>query len=103
MPTRLRFRLVPSLLPVFCLALALRAQGGGITGQDIIPECPAWVHHAVVYQIYPQTFYDSNGVLQSAFQKDMTIIRGIMEHDFQMRHQASIAVNQFVTWAPATS
>jgi HK97 family phage major capsid protein len=47
------------------------------------------------------TFYDTNGVLQSAFQKDLTIIRGIMEHDFQMRHQASIAVNQLVTWSPA--
>jgi maltose alpha-D-glucosyltransferase/alpha-amylase len=32
-----------------------------ITGRDIIPPEPAWVHHAVVYQIYPQTFYDSNG------------------------------------------
>ena len=41
--------------------MALRAPGSEITGQDIIPECPAWVHHAVVYQIYPQTFYDSNG------------------------------------------
>jgi maltose alpha-D-glucosyltransferase/alpha-amylase len=41
--------------------MALRAHGSEITGQDIIPECPAWVHHAVVYQIYPQTFYDSNG------------------------------------------
>jgi len=30
-------------------------------GTDIIPDCPLWVHHAVVYQIYPQTFYDSNG------------------------------------------
>jgi len=61
MPNRLRSLLVPSLLPVVCLAMALRAHGSEITGQDIIPECPAWVHHAVVYQIYPQTFYDSNG------------------------------------------
>jgi glycosidase len=61
MPTRLRSRLVLSLLPAFCLAMAVRAQGSEITGQDIIPECPAWVHHAVVYQIYPQTFCDSNG------------------------------------------
>jgi maltose alpha-D-glucosyltransferase/alpha-amylase len=37
------------------------AQDGTITGKDIIPGCPEWVHHAVVYQIYPQTFYDSNG------------------------------------------
>jgi maltose alpha-D-glucosyltransferase/alpha-amylase len=37
------------------------AQDVKITGQDIIPDSPEWVHHAVVYQIYPQTFYDSNG------------------------------------------
>lgn len=24
------------------------------------PNCPAWVHNAVFYEIYPQTFYDSN-------------------------------------------
>jgi len=28
---------------------------------DAIPACPSWVHHAVVYQIYPQSFYDANG------------------------------------------
>ena len=49
------------------------------------------------------TFYDTTGTLQSAFQKDMTLIRAIAEHDFQMRHNASIAVNQFVTWTPAIS
>ena len=48
-------------------------------------------------------FYDSNGVLQSAFQKDLTLVRAIAEHDFQMRHNASIAVDQFVTWTPAIS
>ena len=39
----------------------LRAEDGSITGQDLIPDCPSWVHHAVVYQIYPQTFCDSDG------------------------------------------
>ena len=43
------------------LALPLGAQAPEITGRDIIPDCPSWVHHAVVYQIYPQSFYDSNG------------------------------------------
>ncbi len=42
-------------------AVAARAGSGAITGRDVIPECPAWVHHAVIYQIYPQTFYDSDG------------------------------------------
>jgi glycosidase len=32
-----------------------------ITGDYIIPDCPEWLHNAVFYQIYPQTFYDSNG------------------------------------------
>jgi glycosidase len=32
-----------------------------ITGKYSIPDCPEWVNHAVFYQIYPQTFYDSNG------------------------------------------
>jgi glycosidase len=32
-----------------------------ITGDYVIPDCPEWLHNAVFYQIYPQTFYDSNG------------------------------------------
>jgi HK97 family phage major capsid protein len=49
------------------------------------------------------TYYDSNSVLQSAFQKDQTLIRAIAEHDFQMRHAAAIAVIQAARWAPAIS
>jgi len=25
------------------------------------PHCPEWVHNTVFYEIYPQTFYDTNG------------------------------------------
>lgn len=32
-----------------------------ITGKYEIPNCPGWLNNAVFYQIYPQTFYDSNG------------------------------------------
>ncbi|MBN2610447.1 MAG: hypothetical protein JXB00_02725, partial [Bacteroidales bacterium] len=32
-----------------------------ITGNYSIPQCPEWLHKAVFYQIYPQTYYDSNG------------------------------------------
>ena len=32
-----------------------------ITGQCTIPDGPEWLNNAVFYQIYPQTFYDSNG------------------------------------------
>jgi maltose alpha-D-glucosyltransferase/alpha-amylase len=32
-----------------------------ITGKYIIPDGPRWVNNAVFYQIYPQTYYDSDG------------------------------------------
>lgn len=32
-----------------------------ITGKYEIPNCPEYLNNAVFYQIYPQTFYDSNG------------------------------------------
>ena len=32
-----------------------------ITGQCTEPPCPEYLKHAVFYQIYPQTFYDSDG------------------------------------------
>jgi maltose alpha-D-glucosyltransferase/alpha-amylase len=34
---------------------------GEITGKYKVPDCPEWANNAVFYQIYPQTFYDSNG------------------------------------------
>ena len=50
-----------SILSFTLVAGIALAKDPVITGKDIIPECPAWVNHAVVYQVYPQTFYDSNG------------------------------------------
>jgi len=32
-----------------------------ITGEVIVPPGPEYLHNAVFYQIYPQTFYDTNG------------------------------------------
>lgn len=32
-----------------------------ITGEYTIPDCPSWLNNAVFYQIYPQTFYDTDG------------------------------------------
>jgi HK97 family phage major capsid protein len=49
------------------------------------------------------TYVDSGGNTVSAFQSDQTIIRAIAEHDFQMRHDQSVAVIQQVRWAPAIS
>lgn len=48
-------------------------------------------------------YVDSGGHTVSAFQSDQTLIRAICEHDFQIRHDASVAVAQFVRWAPAIS
>ncbi|MBN1302393.1 MAG: hypothetical protein JW995_14345 [Melioribacteraceae bacterium] len=44
-----------------------------ITGEYTKPDCPEWLHDAVFYQIYPQTFYDSDsdgiGDLKGIIQK----------------------------------
>ena len=47
------------------------------------------------------TYTDAGGNTVSAFQYDQTLIRAITEHDFQLRHDSSCAVLQFVRWAPA--
>ncbi len=46
-------------------------------------------------------YVDGSGNTVSAFQYDQTLIRAIAEHDFQIRHDAAVAVLQFVRWAPA--
>jgi HK97 family phage major capsid protein len=47
------------------------------------------------------TYVDAAGNTQSAFTNDQTLIRAIAEHDHQMRHDAAVAVIEFVRWAPA--
>lgn len=55
------------VLALLAIALSTPPPGGAqepparVTGERIVPDCPEWVHTAVFYQIYPQTFYDSNG------------------------------------------
>ncbi len=39
----------------------LSVEKGIVTGKVNRPVSPSWVDNAVFYQIYPQTFYDSNG------------------------------------------
>lgn len=48
-------------------------------------------------------YVDAGGNTVSAFQNDQTLVRAIAEHDFHMRHDQSVAVIQFVRWAPAIS
>lgn len=49
------------------------------------------------------SYVDAGGATVSAFQNDQTLIRAIAEHDFQIRHDASVAIDQYVRWAPAIS
>lgn len=42
-------------------SLSIQAQNIETTSKCVIPNAPEWTKHAVFYQIYPQTFYDSNG------------------------------------------
>jgi len=44
-------------------------------------------------------YADGNDVV-AAFSRDQTVIRAIVEHDFGMRHDASVALLTGVTWAP---
>jgi HK97 family phage major capsid protein len=48
-------------------------------------------------------YIDAGGVAQSAFQNDQTLIRAIERHDFQARHDASVAVIEFARWARSGS
>ncbi len=55
--------LAAALLLGSALAPAARAEDEApiVTGQRLVPDTPDWVPGAVFYQIYPQSFYDSNG------------------------------------------
>ncbi|ETA53976.1 phage major capsid protein [Ponticoccus alexandrii] len=44
------------------------------------------------------SYRDSNGNLQSAFSKDETLLRLIMQHDIGLRHLLAVAVLTGVTW-----
>jgi HK97 family phage major capsid protein len=48
-------------------------------------------------------YVDANGQMQSAFQNDLTIIRGIMAEDFQLRHDQAVAIITGVRWSPSLS
>jgi len=62
-------RIITIIIFVFLMIMGCRGakeevisiDSAEITGKYSIPSCPDWLHTAVFYQIYPQTFYDSNG------------------------------------------
>jgi len=45
-------------------------------------------------------YINSAGQLVSAFSKDQTVVRAIMEHDLAMRHNESLVILTGVKWAP---
>lgn len=45
------------------------------------------------------SYYDADGNLRNAFERDETLIRAIAEHDFHMRHDEAVAVITGVVWA----
>ena len=49
------------LAGISALGLSLSASAQVITGEYDIPKVPEWAKNAVFYQIYPQTFCDSDG------------------------------------------
>jgi HK97 family phage major capsid protein len=49
------------------------------------------------------SYEDENGDLVSAFSLDQSVLRLLMEHDFNMRHAESIAVLTGVSWIPTGS
>jgi glycosidase len=49
------------VLLVLFISPSLYSQTTDITGICTAPDAPEWLRHAVFYQIYPQTFFDSNG------------------------------------------
>lgn len=49
------------------------------------------------------SYTDSTGAQVNIVERDETLIRAICEHDFQMRHPASVSVLQGCIWAPAIS
>lgn len=55
--------MIKKILPVniFLIFLFSFLHAQTITGKYSIPSGPDWIHDAVFYQIYPQTFYDTDG------------------------------------------
>jgi maltose alpha-D-glucosyltransferase/alpha-amylase len=47
-----------TIIATIAISVSAEAQ---VTGKMTRPAAPEWVDSAVFYQIYPQTFYDSNG------------------------------------------
>jgi maltose alpha-D-glucosyltransferase/alpha-amylase len=55
-------KLINFLVLLLAITSVVQAQSVSVNGQCDAPKgTPQWVNNAIFYQIYPQTFYDSNG------------------------------------------
>ena len=52
---------IRNIILLTAFALSLKAPAQTITGKYVVPKVPEWAKNAVFYQIYPQTFCDSDG------------------------------------------
>ncbi|MGA9365422.1 MAG: alpha-amylase family glycosyl hydrolase [Bacteroidota bacterium] len=58
---RVPFKVVGLFVLGSLYSLAQSIPEATVTGRYVKPNCPEWLHQAVFYQIYPQSFYDSDG------------------------------------------
>ncbi|HBM58012.1 MAG TPA: phage major capsid protein [Citreicella sp.] len=78
--------------------------GGGGDASEILLVHPQHVvvgeHMGITIAMSDQAAYrDSSGQLQSAFSRDETLMRMILQHDLGLRHLPAVAVLTDVTWA----
>jgi HK97 family phage major capsid protein len=52
----------------------------------------------LMIDVSSEATYVEGGVTKSAFQKNQTLIRAMLAHDFGIRHDASVAVKTGVTY-----
>jgi hypothetical protein len=58
---------------------------------------------SIIIDTSTEAAYHDGTQVVAAFSQDQTVVRAIVQHDFGMRHDASVAVLTQVTWAPSGS
>lgn len=53
----------------------------------------------IVLEVSSEATYDDGGTLRSAFSRDETVVKMIVEHDLGMRHDESVAYMSAVKWS----
>lgn len=76
-------------------------QGSYLILADFADVIVADTYNVMVEASDVASYKDGGGNIVSAFQRDQSVFRVISEHDFNLRHQASLAVAVLAGWAPA--